>query len=393
MRRHLAGPPAPSLIPPSARRLSRAAAPATCAALIAGALAAGAPAALTAQATGGGGSARVHAVIGCSADDMAMQERTQLFRQEIVRTRTNTAQARGGDTDSVRIIVPRQASAQEEREIRALVEAGRSASGMFTIRRRGPSGWMGASILGPSVQWVTHEGQSVIRYCAYPEVVSVEPASPARRAGIVAGDTVIAYNGRDVTKTDVVFDTLLVPGARVRMSVRREGRTEDRLVTIARRPDIALVPSTSVPRSPTPPAAPGAPTAMARASSTSSSAEALRGGAYGGTVAHRMPLPIVSSFNIGRDMGVIAGAQIVTIDDELRESLKLDRGLLVLKVPRGSPAYDSGLRAGDVIQSADGQALTSPAGLARAMQSSTHDRTVRLEIKREKKQKAVALRW
>jgi S1-C subfamily serine protease len=124
---------------------------------------------------------------------------------------------------------------------------------------------------------------------------------------------------------------------------------------------------------------------------SSPSAEALR--TYGTTVPQRMPLPIVTSFNIGRDMGVIAGAQVVTIDDELRESLKLDRGLLVLKVPRGSPAYDSGLRAGDVIQTANGQALTSPAGLARAMQSSMHERTMRLEIKREKKKKAVALRW
>jgi hypothetical protein len=359
--------------------------------LIAGVLAGGAPVALPAQAAGGGGASARTAREGCSAEEMAMHERPsqQHFRHEIVRSRANTGQGRGGDTMTLRITVPRQPSAQEERELRALVEAGRSASGMFTIRR-GPSGWIGVSISGPSVQWVNHEGQAGIRYCAYPEIVSVEPSSPARRAGIVAGDTVLAYNGRDVTKTDFVLDTLLVPGARVRMSVRREGRTEDRLVTIARRPGMALVPSTSTPRPPTPPAAPGASSAMGRPSSPS--AEALRE-AYGATVPQRMPLPIVTSFNIGRDMGVIAGAQVVTIDDELRESLKLDRGLLVLKVPRGSPAYDSGLRAGDVIQTANGQALTSPAGLARAMQSSMHERTMRLEIKREKKKKAVALRW
>jgi serine protease Do len=389
MSRHHAPSAVSTPDPVRARRCSRAAAPAAWAALIAGALAGGAPAVLPAQtSSGGGGSATArHMREGCTAEEMAMHERAQQFRREIVRTQSSTAHGRGGDSIRIRL-VPRQPSPAEERELRALVEAGRSASGMFQVRH-GPSGWIGVSISGPSVQWVTPDGQATIRYCAYPEVVSVEPASPARRAGIVAGDTVLAYNGRDVTKTSVALDTLLVPGARVRMSVRREGRTEDRIVTIGRRPDIALVPSTNVPRPPAPPA-PASFSITTRAGAVSAAAAR---GANGGAVPARLPLPIVTSFTLGRDMGTLAGAQVVTVSDELRESLKLDRGLLVLKVAPDSPAYDSGLRAGDVIQTANGQVLTSPAGLARAMQSSEQERTVRLELRREKKKKAVALRW
>jgi hypothetical protein len=212
MSRHHAPSAVSTPDPVRARRCSRAAAPAAWAALIAGALAGGAPAVLPAQtSSGGGGSATArHMREGCTAEEMAMHERAQQFRREIVRTQSSTAHGRGGDSIRIRL-VPRQPSPAEERELRALVEAGRSASGMFQVRH-GPSGWIGVSISGPSVQWVTPDGQATIRYCAYPEVVSVEPASPARRAGIVAGDTVLAYNGRDVTKTSVALDTLLVPG-------------------------------------------------------------------------------------------------------------------------------------------------------------------------------------
>jgi S1-C subfamily serine protease len=96
---------------------------------------------------------------------------------------------------------------------------------------------------------------------------------------------------------------------------------------------------------------------------------------------------------MGGGPGVIAGAQVIAMEDELRESLDLDRGLLVLRIAPGSPAAEAGLRAGDVIQGANGQRVSSLAALARVLQVASSEKAVRLELRRNKKKKEIALRW
>ena len=221
--------------------------------------------------------------------------------------------------------------------------------------------------------WMTDEGR-VIRYCGYPEVVSVEPGSPAQRAGITAGDTVLAYNGKDLMSGTVQLDKLLVPGQKLSVRVRRSGRAHERRVTIGQRPaSVALAPSmpgrvftivTPPPARPAPPARP-----------------------------LRLPSAIVYTPGVGSGQAAMAGAQLLAMDDELRESLDLDRGLLVVRVAPGSPAAEAGLRAGDVIRAANKESLVSPATLYRIIQAAAGERSVQLELQRDRKKKEILLRW
>jgi carboxyl-terminal processing protease len=72
-----------------------------------------------------------------------------------------------------------------------------------------------------------------------PKVIAMEPfpGSPAWRADLRRGDTIVAVDGKDVTKKDssAVADMLRGPrGSQVRVSVMREGATEPVTVTVTR---------------------------------------------------------------------------------------------------------------------------------------------------------------
>ena len=64
---------------------------------------------------------------------------------------------------------------------------------------------------------------------------------------------------------------------------------------------------------------------------------------------------------------VIAGATIVRTNADLRETFGVKSGVLVLDVARGSAAYASGLKGGDVIVSIGRMAVTTPMALQRAI--------------------------
>jgi S1-C subfamily serine protease len=88
---------------------------------------------------------------------------------------------------------------------------------------------------------------------------------------------------------------------------------------------------------------------------------------------------------------VIAGATIVRTNADLRETFGVKSGVLVLDVARGSPAYGSGLKGGDVIVFAGRAAVTSPLSVQRAIENA--DGEVTLRIIRKKKAKSLVLRW
>jgi S1-C subfamily serine protease len=89
---------------------------------------------------------------------------------------------------------------------------------------------------------------------------------------------------------------------------------------------------------------------------------------------------------------VIAGATIVRPNADLRETFGVKRGVLVLDVARGTPAYASGLKGGDIILSAGRFTATTPSSIQRAMQSAD-ERSVQLRIIRKQKPQTVVLRW
>ena len=271
-----------------------------------------------------------------------------------------------------------------------------------------PRGWIGLVLQGPGLTPRVEDGELLVRYFAYPRVVSVDPSSPAQRAGLVPNDTLLAYDGVDVSENDISFTRLLRPNARVNIRIRRDGKVREVPVTVAaapmrivqRRDDeyrarepwaVASLPEAPLfPRIPMP-----APSRFAP----------LRGSARSATpaIAPVAPNPPVQPFPLIRPMGGIefsygngvAGAQLSTISEGLGKALGVSSGVLVTSAPVGSPANESGLVDGDVISKVGGQAVrrvTEVRDLV-ALAAENGDHAVELEIVRQKKPLKLILRW
>lgn len=97
----------------------------------------------------------------------------------------------------------------------------------------GERGWIGIVYdlhYAPHRTWPTPSDSAVL------VIQDVQERSPAARVGLQAGDTVLRINGVPVTAQGMQrFGQALRPGARVRFTVRRDGRTRDVLVVADRR--------------------------------------------------------------------------------------------------------------------------------------------------------------
>jgi serine protease Do len=71
------------------------------------------------------------------------------------------------------------------------------------------------------------------------KVMDVRPASPADEAGLQAGDLILAVNDRKIGGRDELLQRLWQrkPGARVKLSVKRDGKDLDIEATLGRNPD------------------------------------------------------------------------------------------------------------------------------------------------------------
>jgi len=195
-----------------------------------------------------------------------------------------------------------------------------------------PSGYMGLSLSGAQIRIVTPDGV-MTSHCEYPMVETVDVGSPAARAGLSAGDTLVAYNGRDVTQSAVNYAELITAGTTVRVRVRRSGKPREVPVVVdARRDEERAGPARMILRG-VPLSSPSIPTSMLNPSGVT----------------------------------VLAGAQFATMDTEFAQSLGLEPGVLVLRVPTGTPAADAGLRSGDVVRAVNGRVVRDVVELRRAL--------------------------
>jgi serine protease Do/serine protease DegQ len=191
---------------------------------------------------------------------------------------------------------------------------------------------MGLSLSGAQIRIVTPEGV-MTSHCEYPMVETVDVGSPAARAGLSAGDTLVAYNGRDVTQSAVNYAELITAGTTVRVRVRRSGKPREVPVVVdARRDEERTGPARMIIRG-VPFSSPAIPTSMLNPSG----------------------------------VAVLAGAQFATMDTEFAQSLGLEPGVLVLRVPTGTPAADAGLRSGDVVRAVNGRVVRDVVELRRAL--------------------------
>jgi serine protease Do len=203
------------------------------------------------------------------------------------------------------------------------------------------------------------------------EVKSVDPNSPAAKAGLKEGDVVLEYNGHRIEGTEqfvrLVHETPV--DRQVHLVVWRNGDAQTLTATIGHRPEhfslrrddgdqewtldvppLPPIPSTLMPEMPPMPEFPNAITV-------------LRGGMLG-----------IECENLG---------------SQLAEFFGVKEGVLVRSVTRNSAAEKAGIRAGDVIVKIDGEAVTSAREITSLLRTARSKRTFPVLLVREKKEMTV----
>lgn len=248
----------------------------------------------------------------------------------------------------IRSLQPQVAAVSEAAEAR-LAEM-RPAMGVAPIM-----GYVGVSLSGAQLRAVT-PGGVMTSHCEYPLVESVDAGSPAERAGITAGDTLVAYNGRDVLQIAVNYPELFVAGQQVRVRVRRSGRARELPVNVVPRAEeraMVFVRSLS---------GEGASPTPGRIFVSQASVPPLPTAGVSG----RPGLP-------GAQLTTFAGAQFTTIDDDFAQTIGLDAGVLVLRAPMGTPAAEAGLRGGEIVRAVNGTPVRDAGALLRMLVNSGHE--------------------
>lgn len=245
----------------------------------------------------------------------------------------------------------------------------------FATYVQAPAGWLGVTYEGASEQ-KSRNGELFVHHYDYPAIISVTPWSPASKAGVRAGDTLIAYNDQDVRKGAVSLTKLLRPGETVRLRLRRNGAVRELPVKVERReariarawptpqPEVRMAPlppeAVLAPAVPTPPAA---------------------------------PETAVFAYSFSTSTSMVAGAELTPMNADLRDVFGTESGVLVLRVAAGTPASEAGLRGGDVIVRANGEPVLSTRMLSAQMRAVARERELPLDVVRKKQAKTIVLRW
>jgi membrane-associated protease RseP (regulator of RpoE activity) len=265
---------------------------------------------------------------------------------------------------------------------------------------RSAAGWMGIAFNGDWSMDMSSQGGVRLSLRRYPEIETVEPGSPAEKAGIRRGDVLMEMDGRDLSDASFSMSDLLRPGARFPIRVKRGVETRTLNITIEPRPadfrptcgwedDVltrAFEPVNGFAFFI------GPEVSGRRVEANPFTIEALPGGqqspriAVFGTPSGR----VVASGNSG--FRFYAGAQFAQLNEGLANLSGSTTGVFVVDVARRSAAAQSGLQAGDVIVSGGGQAVSSPLELVRLMER-TEARELKLQVVRMRKNEVVVLRW
>lgn len=306
-----------------------------------------------------------------------------------------------------------------------------------------PKGYFGVTISSVPLRTSLQSGY-IVSYCDYPVVEAVDPGSPAERAGLSAGDTIIAFNGRDVRAGMVDYSALLAPEAKVRVRTRRDGRTRETTVRVATSATPApvrtyaralqgtatmvRVEGDAVPSSVDAPLAellraramaretmlagatmPGEwffeqsmPDGMRRLTATPTGADSTRVLVMRSREPGRVPAlapvapppPVMLTIFANADDAMVGGAQLRTLGAEFRAALSLPEGVLVMQVLRGTPAEVSGLREGDVIRSANGRPVRRVDDVRMALELGAEARSIALRVVRnDAPERTVTMMW
>jgi serine protease Do len=275
---------------------------------------------------------------------------------------------------------------------------------VFTVRQGGPGvmalaeafGQAGQSRLGVEIRDVVSDDVAKMKLASQAGVVieQVTESSAAAKAGLKAGDVVVQFDGEQVRSasqfTRLVRETPV--GRSVKMSVMRGGsRVELTATTEAQTAEFSWSGEGASPDA----ERLKADTERLRSEIERSVRERQRNlpeRNYQFKVEPRVaPGPLADRFmwfGEGGPMGQLMsrGRLGVTIQDltpELAEYFGVKDGVLVSSVEKDSAAAKAGIKAGDVITSVDGTAVTNGSGLVEQLRAKEGD--VSIGLSREKK--------
>jgi len=249
-----------------------------------------------------------------------------------------------------------------------------------------PKGWIGINEQGPKNVMVGPTGYFV-QYFDYPSIISVDPESPAQRAGILPGDVLVGYDGVDIRGHRFDMTQVLVPDKKLSVLVRRDGETKDYTVTVAPAPAQVFERRLSTGRGEIRVerlATPGdGPPGVVLEPSRVVAAGGARG--VGGGTPFRMTYVITPNGAFGAVMS--------TVGPELAKALKLETGVLVTDITDETPASRSGLRSGDVIVNVSGQPVSTLRALQETIARRAADHSAVLQIIRDRQPQKLTVSW
>ena len=246
------------------------------------------------------------------------------------------------------------------------------------LEARRLKGWIGIEVgLVPQRQESDSSG-FFVRYYRYPEIISVEPNSPAQRAGISQGDVLKAYDGQDVVRNRLNLAELLVPDRRLGVTVQRDGESKEFSLTVAKTPE-----------------------PIRERREVGEMLAGWRRGGPGSPPPGELP-PEGRMVIVGRggyprvpfNRSGVFGAGLITITPEFTRALKLDRsGVYVQECLEETPAYKAGLRVGDVILLVGGQQVSTVGEVQQMVLSRLNQGTIAMQVLREKKPITLNVKW
>jgi len=160
-------------------------------------------------------------------------------------------------------------------------------------------------------------------------VAGVEDHGPAKPAGLLPGDVIVKFDGKDVKESRDLPRMVagLAVGKEVQVVVMRKGQEITKTVTLGRLED---------------------------------GEKAMASAEEGATDANK---PTITT---------ALGMQLQAINDEARKAFKIKdsvKGVVIATVEPNSPAADKGLRPGDVIEEVNQQAVDSPADVGKTIEA------------------------
>jgi serine protease Do len=184
-------------------------------------------------------------------------------------------------------------------------------------------------------------------------VDAVREGTPAERAGVRSGDVIVEFDGERIRSarqfTRVVQETR--PDRAVAMVVTRNGSRQSLNVTPENAGrELARIPELRLPRD----------------------------------LDLNIDIPEIPQLYFGTSMRGL-GAQLSPLSDQLAEYFGVPGGALVTSVEANSVAAKAGLKAGDVITSVNGRAISAPSEAARELRDVEAKANVELRVMREKK--------